>query len=190
MIANASAAPTAADSGGVRWPRRLLLAIHLVASLGFLGSSLGVLVLTISGADGTAARDVYPAAQMLTVWLVEPLAIAAVVTGVTQALSSRYGLTKYWWVVIKLVITAVLAVVVMATLYPRIADAAGAALGLSAQPITAAERTRIAVSWPILCLLLAANALLGVSKPGWRLARRRGTGQATELSTRSDSSAR
>lgn len=174
MITSKNAvSPVLAPAEG-SWPRKLLLAIHLIAGLGFFSSALGILVLTVSGANGTAARDVYPAAQMLTVWLVEPLGIAAALTGITLALSSRYGLARYWWVVIKLVITVVLAAVVMATLYPRIAGAAGSALGLAAQPLTSAERTRIAVSWPVVCLLLAVNVALGVAKPGWRVFRRRG----------------
>jgi uncharacterized membrane protein len=149
--------------------RKLLLVTHLVGAIGFFGSSLAVLVLTAAGANGADAKTVYPAAQMLTVWLILPLAIVALVTGVTQATLSPWGLTRYWWVAIKLLITVVLAVFIFVTIYPRIASAAGSALGHSAQPVTGAERSRILSSWPFVCALLIVNLFLAIYKPRRRL---------------------
>jgi hypothetical protein len=149
--------------------RKPLLVVHLSGAFGFLGSSLAVLALTAAGASGTAAATMYPAAQMITTWLVIPLAIVAFAAGVTQALVSPWGLTKYWWVAIKLLITAVVTIFIGLTIYPRIAGAAATALGHSTQPLTGGQRSRILSSWPIICGLLIINAFLGVYKPGWRL---------------------
>jgi hypothetical protein len=153
--------------------RKPLLVVHLSGGIGFLASSLAVLVLTAAGASGTAAATVYPAAQMITTWLVIPLAIVALVAGVIQAVVSPWGLARYWWVAIKLLITVVVTIFIGLTVYPRIAGAAATALGHSTQPLTGGQRSRILSSWPIICGLLIINAFLGVYKPRWRLGKGR-----------------
>lgn len=40
-------------------------------------------------------------------WLTVPAGLAAIVTGGLLSLGTRYGLTKYWWLVIKILIAAI-----------------------------------------------------------------------------------
>jgi hypothetical protein len=168
----------------LRW-RRPLLVIHLVATIGFLGTALAMLVLTIAGARGADPREIYPAAQMLTVWLTLPLAIVAIATGLLQAILSPWGLISYWWVALKLAITVVVTVVIVFLIYPRLAGAAGTAIGRSTQPLTDAQRSRIAFSPPIVCALLLVNVFMGIYKPRWRLKSRRSPAAVDTSSTSS-----
>lgn len=88
--------------------RKPLLAIHIVASVGVLGADLALLALGISGAQGAEPETVYPAMSLVGAWLIAPLAVLALGTGLLQAVLRGWGLARYWWVTIKLTITAVL----------------------------------------------------------------------------------
>jgi hypothetical protein len=88
--------------------------------------------------------------------VIAPLAVLALGTGLAQAMLSRFGLVRYWWVAVKLTITTGLTVVVFLVLEP----------GLAA---TDAQRTRVVLFPAAALALLILNVVLGLAKPGWRL---------------------
>jgi hypothetical protein len=153
-------AMTSSKPGG--W-RTALLAVHIVTSVGAIGAALVLLAFGVAGMGGADPRTVYPAAHLVEAWVVAPLAVLALGTGLVQALLFRWGLVRYWWVAIKLAITAVLTAVVFLVLEPGLAAAA------SAESLTDAQRTRVALFPAIALALLVVNVVLGLSKPGWRL---------------------
>jgi hypothetical protein len=143
--------------------RRLLLTVHLVFAVGLIGAALVQIGLGVAGMRGAAPETIYPAAHLVDAWIVGPLAVVALVTGVVQAILTQRGLFRYWWVTIKLTITAVAAVVAIFVLEPRLADAAVAAQ--AGAVFTTGDRLPLAVAPS------AAAALLGVYQPGGRLRR-------------------
>jgi hypothetical protein len=106
-----------------RW-RKLLMVVHLIVSLGLLGSDAAVLVLVIAGWLGSAASTVYPAAYLLGVTLLVPLGLLALVTGILQGLLTPWGLLRYWWVVVKLVLIVAGNLLAVFVLVPSLAAAA------------------------------------------------------------------
>ena len=89
--------------------RRAALTLHAAASVGWIGAVLAFLALALSGVTRTDAREVraaYLAADLLTRDVIVPLALAALLTGVLQALGTRWGLARHYWVLIKLLLTA------------------------------------------------------------------------------------
>jgi cytochrome bd-type quinol oxidase subunit 2 len=93
------------------------LTFHVLCSVGWAGA------VTVYLALGVAARtsndtDVVRAAYVSMDWaawvVLVPLAVASLITGVLQALASPWGLFRHYWVVIKLVITVVATVVLVA----------------------------------------------------------------------------
>lgn len=148
--------------------RRPLLTIHVAASVSLLGAALVILALGVTGIGGADARTVYPATSVVESWLVVPLAIIALATGLLQALLTEWGLTRYWWPSVKLAITAMLTALALFVLAPGLASAAHAAMASPAGSISDAQRLRIPVFPGIATVLLMVNVVLGLYKPGRR----------------------
>lgn len=90
-------------------PRKLLLATHLVASLGWAGALAGFLALSITGfvlADPATQNATHIAMDILTITVIVPLAFAALLTGIIQGLVTPWGLVRHYWVLFKLLIVA------------------------------------------------------------------------------------
>lgn len=148
-----------------RW-RRLLLTAHLAVSVGLVGAALVLIALGVSSLRGADPEIVYPAAHLVDAWVVIPLAALALVTGVIQAISSGRGLLQYWWVTVKLVVTAVTFIAVAFLLEPRLAANANAAR--AGQVFTTAQRLPLAIAPSMAAALLLFNVTLGIYKPGRR----------------------
>jgi hypothetical protein len=113
--------------------RKALLTAHVASAVSVLGTDLVLLVLGISSVGGADPRTIYPAADLIATWLLAPLAILALGTGVMLGLITHWGLLRYWWVTIKLTLTAILTGVILFVLMPRLSATAAMATGPSAQ---------------------------------------------------------
>jgi hypothetical protein len=111
----------------VRVPRRALtqagLVVHVLASVGWIGAALacGVVAVLGTSAPTSALPGLDDAFRAITLWVVLPLGALSVVTGLLQGLLTRWGLARYYWVVVKEVVTAAVVLVLLLQL-PRIAD--------------------------------------------------------------------
>jgi hypothetical protein len=148
-----------------RWFRRPLLVVHVTAGVSLIGTTLVLLALGISGLRGADPWTVYPAASLVKPWLVAPLAVIALTSGLVQTVTSEWGLVSYWWVVIKFTVMAVLTVVVLLVPAPGLATIAHTAAG----QITDQQRLRVALFPAAALTLLILNVVLGIYKPRWRL---------------------
>ncbi len=90
--------------------RRVALTAHVTSSVGWLGAVTAFLALALVGLGGHSAQTVRGAYLVMepAAWFVlVPLAIASLLTGVVQALGTTWGLFRHYWVVFKLLITVV-----------------------------------------------------------------------------------
>lgn len=88
--------------------RRFALTAHITASLGWLGAVVAFLALAIVGLaseDVLVVRAAYLAAEPITRYVIVPLALLSLLTGLVQALGSAWGLFRHYWVLFKLLIT-------------------------------------------------------------------------------------
>ena len=109
--------------------RKLMLTAHVLSSIGWFGALLVFgahsIVSLVSG-DPNIVRSVC-IAMALTAWFVIlPLSVASLVTGVVQALGTAWGLIRHYWVVAKLLLTAFATAILLLKLTP-ISDLAAAA---------------------------------------------------------------
>ena len=121
----ASRPPT--NARGIRLPlsprtRRLVLLVHIAAAGTWLGFDLvlGILVLTAFTGDATGAGAAAASLATVATW---PILIAGLVTltsGILVGLGTKYGLVRYWWVLVKLVINVVLLALVLILLWPGV----------------------------------------------------------------------
>lgn len=138
--------------------RRFTLVCHVACSVGWLGAvatslALGVLALT---ADGDLVRAAYLTLEPLGWYVLVPLSLASLLTGLVQSLGTTWGLIRHYWVLIKLVMNLFAAGVLLLYLQTLgyLADRAG----------TAADPSPVLHGAAAVVLLVAATAL-SIYKP-------------------------
>jgi hypothetical protein len=100
--------------------RKLVLTAHATSSVGWLGSVAGFLALAIAGLaspDGHMVRAVYLAMEPIGWFVLVPLSVASLLTGLIVSLGSQWGLFRHYWVLIKLLINVLSTVILL--LYMR-----------------------------------------------------------------------
>jgi glucan phosphoethanolaminetransferase (alkaline phosphatase superfamily) len=91
--------------------------VHVVVSLGWMGAGLAnvVLAMTAGYTDDVDTRQVcYLMIQQIDVFVVIPGAFTALASGLLLSVLTPWGLSRYWWVLSKLVLT--IAVICYSTL--------------------------------------------------------------------------
>ena len=156
--------------------RKAVLAVHLVASIGWIGAVAAYLVLDLTVAtseDPSTVRGAWIAMGAIVAVAIVPLALASLLTGVVMSLGTRWGLVRHWWVLISLALT-VFAVVVLLLEVGVVTDAASLAASAST------SESRVLALPPTLphsvggLLVLVLIHVLNVYKPqgltpyGWR----------------------
>ena len=148
--------------------RKLTLTAHVTASVGWLGALAVFLAHALASVISQNEQMVRAAslAMGLTAWFViMPLSLASLITGLVQALGTAWGLFRHYWILFKLLLTAVATIVLLLKLAPisYLADMAAVAAFSSTDLIGLRTSLIIHASGGLL-MLLAATAL-AVYKP-------------------------
>ncbi len=88
--------------------RKFAFTAHITFSIGWLGAVATYLALAIAGLTSQDAQIVhsYFLAMMLIGWFViVPLSLASLVSGLVQSLGTEWGLFRYYWILVKFVLT-------------------------------------------------------------------------------------
>jgi hypothetical protein len=96
--------------------RKLVLAIHLTTSVGWLGAVIAYIPLDLTVAvsnDPGTVRSAWASMGLIATAVLVPLALASLLTGLLISLGTRWGLIRHWWVVVSLVLTLVAVVVLL-----------------------------------------------------------------------------
>ncbi|SIN12719.1 hypothetical protein [Micromonospora cremea] len=143
--------------------RKALLTLHLVTSLGWLGADLTLLTLGVAAQRGADPAVVYPVAALVGTVLFAPLSVLVWLVGVASALLTPWGLLRYRWVLVKLVITTVMVGLVLFLLTPNLrhAGALGAAL-------PARDRADLVIAPAVSTSLMIIATVLSTYKPWGR----------------------
>ena len=153
--------------------RKLVLTAHITFSVGWLGAVAAFLVLALTGLtnhDTQAAHIASPAMELTARFAIVPLALASFLSGLVQSLGTPWGLFRYRWVVVKLLLT-VFATIVLLMKMPLIDSAArrAAETRLSTGDLRAAG-TELAVHAAGGLVVLLVVITVSVYKP-WGLTR-------------------
>jgi hypothetical protein len=149
--------------------RKLVLTTHITSSVGWLGAvavflALGVVGMTAQ--DARTVRGAYLAMAPAAWYVVVPLALASLVTGLVQSLGTTWGLFRHYWVLFKFLIN--LAAITVLLMYTQTLNYLS---GVAAQTTISSDdfgvlRTPSVVLHSILALLLLLVAtVLAVYKP-------------------------
>jgi hypothetical protein len=148
--------------------RKSVLTAHVVSSVGWLGAVAGFLALAVAGrvsADPETVRAAYLATELTTWFMIVPLCLASLLTGIIQSLGTTWGLMRHHWVVMKLALTLLATVLLLVHTRPIgvVADIA-AATALSASDLDGLRLQLIFDAGAALLVLLIAT-ILAVFKP-------------------------
>lgn len=149
--------------------RKLLLSLHVAITVSVLGVDLVLLTLGIASLGGADPRTIYPAAQVVSVWLTAPLAVLSLATGLLLGWLSQWGVFKYWWVIIKLTITLGLIGVVLFVVVPRLGMVADLVTAPGSDSLPTSLRVPLVIAPALASSLLLLNVGLAIFKPGRRL---------------------
>ncbi|WP_229784145.1 hypothetical protein [Deinococcus sedimenti] len=90
--------------------------MRVVSSVGWLGAVVAFLVVaatSLTSADGGLVRAAVMLMAAIGQMAIVPLSLLALASGVLQALGTSWGLFDHYWVVVKLIITAVSVLVLL-----------------------------------------------------------------------------
>jgi len=148
--------------------RKAILVVHLASSLGWLGAVAAYFALALKGLNGPAdlaTRSAYLGVQAVGWRVIVPLGVASIATGVIQALGTPWGLSRHYWVLVKLGISALALGVLLLHMGPT-DDLASAATHAVLQPADlAGTRLQLVLDSGAALIVLLAAAALGTYKP-------------------------
>jgi hypothetical protein len=153
--------------------RKLALTAHVTSSVGWPGSVAAFLVLSLAGLTSDSAvtvRASYVAMELIGLYMIVPLSLVALLTGLLQAFGTRWGLFRYYWVLTKFSLTVVATALLLMHQFTAVA---GAALRVSsasagAFPDAGGLATQLVFDAGAAILLLMVTTTLSVYKP-WGL---------------------
>lgn len=163
--------PTATLS---RPARRVALIVHVAASGAWLGLelALGALVLTALLTSSTATEAA--CLQAIEVVAVGPMIVTGALTlasGIALGLGTKWGLLRYRWVAVKLVLNVVLLVLVLLARRPGAAEVAEVGRELAAGRTTEGGPGDLIFPPLVSTLALSFAITISVLKPWGRLRR-------------------
>jgi hypothetical protein len=157
--------------------RKFALTAHVTSSVGWLGAVAGFLALAVAGLigqDDQVVRAVYLVMDLIAWYVIVPLCLASVLTGVVSSLSTTWGLFRHYWVLLKILITIPSSLMLLVHMQP-ISYIAGVA---AKTPLSIADLHGLRIQLMVeagaaLLVLLVATALSvyktkGMTRYGWR----------------------
>lgn len=88
--------------------RKFMLTTHVTVSVGWVGAVVAYLALVVAAMtsqDAQTLRAAWMAMELTGSFAIVPLALASLLSGLVMALGTKWGLFRYYWVLISLVLT-------------------------------------------------------------------------------------
>jgi hypothetical protein len=154
--------------------RKFALSAHLTFSVGWIGAVVAYLALGVAAAtseDVQTVRASWTAMELTGWYVIVPLALASLLTGLVMALGTKWGLFRHYWVLISFVLT-ILATVVLLLHMPTVsstADVAQKAEGASLDGL-GGDLFHPAIGLVVLLVIQTLNLYKppGMTPYGWR----------------------
>jgi hypothetical protein len=157
--------------------RSFTLTAHVASSVAWLGAVAAFLALSIAGlisGDTHVVEAAYVSMELIGWMVIVPLSLTSLVTGLVQGLGTTWGLFRHWWVLIKLILNILAAILLLVHMQPigHMARVV-AETTLSNQDFREVRVQLVADAFAALLLLLTATALSvykprGLTRYGWR----------------------
>jgi hypothetical protein len=158
--------------------RKFALIIHITTSVGWIGSVFAYLALVLAAiikSDNLTLLSAWLMMEVLGYFMILPLGIASLLTGLIMSLGTKWGLFKHYWVLLSLGLT----LFALAILYQHLPTISGFAVIASEFESGHLEHLRAGLSGELFhaglgVMVLIVIQVLNVYKPrgltpyGWR----------------------
>jgi len=166
--------------------RKAVLTTHVMTSVGWLGAVLAYLALDVTAVVSTdvdRVRAAYVAMDVTITYAIVPLALAAVIIGIVNALGTSWGLFRHYWVLVKLLLTLVATTVLL--LEARTIRSLAEAAGSGADPRDLPGSLPHSIGGLVVLLIVTILSIYkprGLTRYGWRKQQERQGRQREESS--------
>jgi hypothetical protein len=166
--------------------RKFALIVHLTCSVGWIGAVLAYLALVVAatlGQDARTLQGAWIAMELIGWYVIVPLAVTSLLTGLVMALGTPWGLFRHYWVLLSLVLT-IFATVVLLMHMQTVSDVAGRAAATPNAAIGGlpGELIHAGVGMLVLLVIQVLNMYKprGMTRYGWRKQQERRLGSPAE----------
>ena len=154
--------------------RKVALSVHLTFSVGWIGAVLAYLALgvgAVSSEDVQTVRAAWTAMELTGWYVIVPLALASLLTGLVMALGTKWGLFRHYWVLISFTLT-IFATVVLLLHMPTVSVMAGEAQEAEGASLDAlgGDLLHPGIGLVVLLVIQVLNVYKppGMTRYGWR----------------------
>lgn len=151
--------------------RKTTLLLHIISGIGWMGADIVLFILLYTGLttdDGVTAASSYNAVAVFVPIAVPPLAVGMLVTGLLLGWGTKWGVLRYWWVVVKLALAVTMVLLVFFSLVPGVNDLSTADATMSADAVRdslGSVATQMLFPPIVSFAMLGTAAVLSVFKP-------------------------
>jgi DMSO/TMAO reductase YedYZ heme-binding membrane subunit len=156
--------------------RKFALAAHITLAVGWIGAVASYIALDVVAAtsqDAQTLRAAYLAMGLIARYVIVPLALASLLTGLVMSMGTKWGLFRHYWVLISLLLTIIATVVLLVE-----TQTIGYFADIAADPRTSGDDLRALGSTlvhsvggtVVLLVILVLNVYKprGMTRHGWR----------------------
>ena len=96
--------------------RKFALTAHITLAVGWIGAVAGYIALDVAAAtsqDAQTLRSAFLAMELIAWYVIVPLALASLLTGLVMSLGTGWGLFRHYWVLISLLLTVIATIVLL-----------------------------------------------------------------------------
>jgi hypothetical protein len=154
--------------------RKFALAVHLTFSVGWIGTVMAYLALgvaAVTSEDGQTVRAAWIAMELTGRYVIIPLALASLLTGIVMALGTKWGLFRHYWVLFSFALTSFAAVILLLHMpdVSALADVAQAVGGAALEGL-GGDLLHPALGLVVLLVIQVLNVYKppGMTRYGWR----------------------
>ena len=154
--------------------RKFALAAHLTFSVGWIGAVVAYLALGVGAVttkDAQTVRGAWIAMELIGWYVIVPLAVGSLLTGLVMALGTKWGLFRYYWVLFAFVLTTLASVVLLLHM-PTVSSLAQVARASDGTSLDAwgGDLFHAGVGLAVLLVLMVLNIYKppGMTRYGWR----------------------
>jgi hypothetical protein len=157
--------------------RKFVLTAHITTSVGWLGAVVAYLALDVAAAtsqDAQMVRAAYLAMELTTWFVIVPLILASLLTGLVSSLGTTWGLFRHYWVLVKFLLTVLAAIVLLLQTQPiSYVGGVAAETTLSEADLRGLRTSLVTHAAGGVLVLIAATTLAvykprGMTRYGWR----------------------
>ena len=150
--------------------------MHVVSAVGWLGINFADFALAVTGLTTTDPALQHAMLRALVVvgnTLLIPISLLALTTGLVLALGTQWGLLRYKWVVVKLILTSIAVLLIPVALLPELNNLNDLASALPADELLdTSEHTWGVLSAAVVSTsMYITNVIMSIIKPGGRTQR-------------------